>query len=663
MFLVIFICLMAFELIFANRQSIDISLRGLDTVRLDLTDAKSDGSVWVYSDGTVSVRGGGSLTVCDIGVEARYVTLNTKKYNRIFTFSLQKLDEASSVRRVDLGSYRFMPGGNSSFHIKSGGKLDELRFSFDDGSLFMIDSITLNQKPGFAFNIVRFLLLLAAFTAVAAVAVFKLYLKIYDPEKAKSTAVVLIIVVFCTLFTALSTVKAIGFDKYPYSAPIANYDAYGQLFDAFMKGRLDLDIPFDRDGYEKLDNPYDYYERREKLGGTGSLWDRAYYDGKIYCYFGAAPVLAVYMPIYLVSGYVPQPGTAALILTAIAAAAIVCAFFAALRHYRLKPPLLLVPLAAVALCGSSLIYVMNAHPSMYYNAVLSAILNLALVINFSYRAADAKKPILRNVYLVLAAVFAVLTVASRPTLLLFAVMTAPLYIEMLFSRKRPIGERLCAIASFGIPLVVGAAVVMWYNAARFGSPFDFGNNYQLTFSDISYNTLELNMLFPAIYHYFLQAPEVMGSFPFLNINAVNLGVYRGYTYIYGSVGAFAFPSTLGIFGTAAVKHDRQKLFTYVAAILTAVAVAFFDMCMAGVHIRYLADISFPLALVASLVLLELAERSEALSERARKHIFFAVSTLFVLSIVMAASLLFANEANNMYKNLPELFMFFNRLFG
>lgn len=661
--LIIFICLAALELVIANWQSIDITLHGLEEVTLDLTDAKTTGSVWAYVDGSASVRGKGSLTLNDIGKEARYVTLNTKKYNKIFTFSMDKTDDASSTHFDRTGSYRFIPGGDSSFFIQSRGNIHSLRITFDSDSLFVINSVSINKKPGFSFNIARFLLLFAAFGGVAAVIVFKLWLKVFDPEKTVRPCVVISVVFFCALFTLLSTVKAFGFDKYPYSAPIENYDAYGQLFDAFMKGRLDLDIPFDQEGYASLTNPYDYYKRYEELGGTGSLWDRAYFDGKIYCYFGAAPVLMVYFPIYLISGYVPMPGTAALILTMLATAAIVSAFLAMLRHYKLRPPLLLVPAAIIALCGCSLIYVLNAHPSMYYNASLSAILNLALVINFSYRAFDTPKPALRYVYLVLAAVSAVLTVASRPTLLLFAVMTAPLYIGMFFSKKRGGREKLKNLLSFGIPLALGAAAVMWYNAARFSSPFDFGNNYQLTFSDISYNTLELSKFFPAIYHYFLQAPRVMGRFPFLNINSVNLDMYGGWTYLYGSVGALSFPSTLGIFGIGSVKRDRAKTFTYLSAVLVAVCVAFFDMCMAGVHIRYLADISLPLALVSSLVLLELAEKSLTLSERAKKHVFFAIFALFVLSVIVSVAFLFANEANNMYKNMPRLFMFFDKLFG
>lgn len=36
-----------------------------------------------------------------------------------------------------------------------------------------------------------------------------------------------------------------------------------------------------------------------------------------------------------------------------------------------------------------------------------------------------------------------------------------------------------------LPYIIVAAGVMYYNAARFGSPFDFGANYNLTFNDMT----------------------------------------------------------------------------------------------------------------------------------------------------------------------------------
>ena len=660
---ILFTVLCVAELAFANRQSIAIALGGADTVAADMTNATATGSVSVYSDGTVSVRGKGSLKIENVDAKTLYVTLNTKKYSHYYTCSLYKTDDASSINRVFVGKNRFIPGGDSIFGITSGSNLHSVTFEFDTHSLFTINSITFNQKPPFSFNVVRLLILFAAGAFIIAILKYRLFLREYAPDRSPANAYIAAALLVCVVFTGLSTVKAVGFDKYPFTKPMAEYDEYSQLFDAFIKGQTNLDIPFDPSAFAALDNPYDYYERREKLGGTGDLWDRAYHNGKLYCYFGAAPVLLIYMPIYLVSGYVPMAGTASFILTVAAIFALTAAFLAALRHYGIKPPALLVTSGLAALICGSLIFFLNAHPSMYYNAVLSGILFLSLTVSFSYRAADAGKPAWRTAYLVLAALSAVFTVGSRPTLLLFALMLAPLYIDLLFSKKRAVAEKLKNLAAFGVPLAVGAFAVMAYNIARFGSPFDFGNNYQLTFNDTSYNTVSLHKFFPAIYHYFLQMPAVTGMFPFLELNKVSLDVYREYTYTYGSFGVFALPASLGIFGIPSLRSDKAKKFTYVSAVAVAVAVAFFDMCKAGVHPRYVADIAFPLMFIGVLTLLELAQYASGLSERARRHVFFAVNTVFVLTVIVAAAFLFANEADNMYNLSPRLFGFFEKLFA
>ena len=52
-----------------------------------------------------------------------------------------------------------------------------------------------------------------------------------------------------------------------------------------------------------MENPYNPEEREE----IDYLWDRAYYDGKYYSYFGITPIITVMFPFYLLSGMLPAP--------------------------------------------------------------------------------------------------------------------------------------------------------------------------------------------------------------------------------------------------------------------------------------------------------------------------------------------------------------------
>ena len=56
---------------------------------------------------------------------------------------------------------------------------------------------------------------------------------------------------------------------------------------------------------------------------------------------------------------------------------------------------------------------------------------------------------------------------------------------------------------------------MWYNAARFGSPFDFGANYNLTSNDMTHRGFRIGRMAPALFTYFLSLPVVQAVFPYL----------------------------------------------------------------------------------------------------------------------------------------------------
>ena len=86
---------------------------------------------------------------------------------------------------------------------------------------------------------------------------------------------------------------------------------YIKQFDALLKGQLHLDVEPSL-GLLELDNPYDPVARNE--AGVDYLWDHALYEGKYYCYFGAAPLLTTYLPVYAVKGELPNDALASLIL-------------------------------------------------------------------------------------------------------------------------------------------------------------------------------------------------------------------------------------------------------------------------------------------------------------------------------------------------------------
>ena len=57
---------------------------------------------------------------------------------------------------------------------------------------------------------------------------------------------------------------------------------------------------------------------------------------------------------------------------------------------------------------------------------------------------------------------------------------------------------------------------MWYNFARFGSPFDFGQNYNLTTNDMTGRGFRVERVGLSFFTYFLQPPKINSAFPFVN---------------------------------------------------------------------------------------------------------------------------------------------------
>ncbi len=658
--LIAFTLLFGLECVIANRQTLSLVLSGQPEKNISISSGKLKGNVKKVKSG-IQVNGSGSITFENVDAESSYITLTVSGGEKIGTVVIKKTDQGSAINKNTAGSFRIYPNeGEHTFFVSSDGKLDALEISFDNSAKYTVSKITLNKRTAFYFNLARYLILCAAVAFIIAVYVFELYRIPYSRISGKKLGIY-IAAVFCCFFTLLSSVKDVGFDEYPFVQPTNKYDTYAQLFDAFMKDRLDLDIEFDEDKLAELENPYDYYERKEAVI-RGGIWDKAYYKGKLYCYFGVAPVLLIYFPIYFLTGMIPKAGTVSMILTLAACGALLFLLDASIKRFKLNPPRILVEISGVVLCSGSLLFVLNAHPSMYYSAMLSGILFLALTLGFAFKAYDASSAVKRYVFLGLTGLSAVLTVASRPTFLLYAVAIVPIMWNMVFGKNRKIKQKLINLACVGTPLLIGAVLIMAYNYARFESPFDFGNNYQLTFNDISYNSLELSRFFPSIYQYFLQAPKFGGKFPYVDLNPVNLELYGGYTYTYGSVGILTFPAALGIFGISAVDSDKKKKHSYISLVLVAVLIAFMDLCLAGVHIRYLADIAMPVMLVGILVILEIAQKCERLGAKIQRYAFTAAFVIFVVTVLYATAFLFQNEADNLYKNYPDVFMFFENLF-
>jgi hypothetical protein len=256
------------------------------------------------------------------------------------------------------------------------------------------------------------------------------------------------------------------------------------------------------------------------------------------------------------------------------------------------------------------------------------------------RALRAKYTATRAVLFSLSAVALTLTVMSRPTVALMCLAVLPLLFEyILRPAKGGAKEKLISVFSFTVPLAAGAFAVMWYNAARFGSPFEFGSSYQLTVSDISKNKIDPSMFFDSIYHFFFQLPEPKREFPFVSGSYLR-PTYDRYFYYARTVGAVSFGLPIALLAApfvCRIKKDPAKFATVFLSVALAIFVAFFDYCYAGVDLRYLIDFLPLITLVAAVILLSIHKNAAAQGDVCFKGIATA-ATLALCAIAVLMTL-------------------------
>ena len=411
-------------------------------------------------------------------------------------------------------------------------------------------------------------------------------------------------------------------------------DIYIRQFDAWKKGQIELDLEVDR-RLAALENPYDPTERKNSRARYN--WDYAFFDGKYYSYFGIAPILTVHAPIHALTGKLPNIPLTCLILAIAAVITTSLAYREIVLRFIKKPNLWLFLLGLAGTVCASGVYLGVLCSDMYYVAVLSAQVFSMAFVALAVRSMREEKLWARMIMLILAALALTLTVWSRPTVALMCVAVFPLFIEFIFKiKKDTLKDGILTVSSFALPLIAGAIAVMWYNNARFGSPLDFGANYQLTVSDVSLNTIDFKYLFSSFFSYFLCPMWQTDAKPFIEMQRIMV-LPSGSRYFYADryCGVFAYGLPLGIIAyprLALIEKHRGERDVWKTAVvcvtaLLALGIAFSDFCLGGVNMRYVYDISVILTLISAAVLINLTEKSEGVE----KPIFGVLTA--ILSIV------------------------------
>ena len=380
---------------------------------------------------------------------------------------------------------------------------------------------------------------------------------------------------------------------------------YGALAHSLLNGRLDLekDPPA---AMAELENPYDTAARQ--AAAPDALWDVAYYNGRYYVYFGIVPCLLFQLPFEALTGIRDLPPALPMILLAWLYILAVFGFVkqAARRWFPQASAAAYLLTAAGAASGTQIYYLLH-RPSVYEYAILCG---AAFVLWALWQwLCAANTPVNRRKALTFHLAFGSLCMAlvagCRPQMVLFAALALPILWPRYITEKRLCTRRGAGEATaFILPVVLVAVGLMWYNAARFGSPFDFGANYNLTSNDMTRRGFAVGRIAPAAVTFLAGIPGVQTVFPYLTATRMQTN-YMGLTITelyYG--GAFAcLPLLWGLAALPLARRrlgSRRDLRTVIRLVLVCTAaLAVLDCQMAGMLYRYQSD-WLPLLLAAAL---------------------------------------------------------------
>ncbi len=624
-YLIILFVVVLLEVFLFNSKSFAFIGGGYDEVNLPVTSAEVSGGD--FRDNSVSStiqRGYFNLEFTNLnmpvkniyvdirlngGVQQKDIDVRFKDstYSSDYRYSWTQSD-ATVINGIDRSNY---------ITVNTSGDVSALKLSMyvDEGELITVNSVTVNKSVPFHFSIVRFAGICIFLWAVYALWTSKKLKESYEDKEnlcinviSIVTAVVVLLMYF---FTYIGN-TASGYSLFETLGGFQNGNQISQeIVDAFEAGQVSL-LQEPSQTLLSLENPYDYSLRTD-AGVNYEAWDHCLYEGKFYSYYGIGPVLTLFLPFHMLTGYYFSTPWAVLIYSVIGVIFLTGLYNAVVRRFFSNVQSNMIIMGHFMLMASSGIFFSVIRPMFYEIAIASA---------FAAVAAGAYFLISSNIigegkikYGRLAAATACLgfAVLCRPTTAVYCVASLAF---IYFGFRKQLSEdksnkaKAKYLLSAIIPYVVFGGIQMWYNYARFDSPLDFGINYSLTINDFTQSEFHLHFAVLSFFGFLFAMPELVPNFPYVTSKFNNLNL-TGFYFVDDSshpgltIGALAraLPIFSYFLGFKAVKklEKGKKMMPAVLIVLTCIvapAAIIFASWESGYAIRYFADFSWQLLIGA-----------------------------------------------------------------
>lgn len=677
---VLFVIVTSVNLCVMNFTPINRLLGGYEEQKLDLS--RADGANITYNDDGTITLGEGYAELEFTGIDARVGSIgfdidfgDSKKGGKVCA---DFADATSSYYRKNLTRLTIGKNFDNVMVCNFSGDVSRLRFeiSLDDYQSATLKGITLNQSisPMHIAEIVGlwFLVALGLTILIYMIANPVGARKKFSENRVGCARVAAFITAAAMVFTVCLTVtnvmKGWSTTHYSFTSQEGNQISK-ELVDAFEHHQVNL-LEEPSEDLLKLDNPYEYVKRDAEVGSGNFLWDHCFYNGKYYSYYGIGPVLALFLPYHLITGYYFPSGWATLMFSLIGILFLTKIYLAVIEKKFRDLPTNTVTAGLITLQLSSGIMFSAARPLFYELAIASGFMCVAIgayLLMTSNILWDGK---ISYVRLGFASFFLGYAVLCRPTLAVYCIAALFFFAGGLKKALDGLEKRQKTRTFFKyaavalVPLGIIALGQMTYNYLRFDNPLDFGIQYSLTINDFTHAEFHWKYVLINMYAYLFNMPHFTPrKFTYLASSAERFGI-NGYTFFDDagknlvSVGIIyrALPMFAYLFSGKALQRVEKKkrvlpiLLIGVTCVLMPLVIIF-SSWESGYAVRYNADFSWQMVIGALVVAFTLYKSIKSESTKKLVDLIFTFSTVVCVYVNIAQLIAFTSVEPAFWINL------------
>lgn len=667
------------EIFVFNFHSFHLLFGSYEKNSFDLSDAIVSGGSISENGSIVSNDNGKSVTVefkdvgrkigtvyFDIIMPDRVVDENgkiTSAKTDYVNVSIDASDETNSAeyrRGVASGKMVYGDKRSQTIILDLSGEVKNIKFTLtaDKNCTFTLVGADINKTQPMHFSTLRLLIIVCLIFGMYALMNFPSMLaSVKDKKLFFSRAVG----IFCVLFIICSAVITF----------VCNYNSFGglstgykntsgnqisqEIVDAFEAGQVSL---LDKPSKEllEMENPYDWSARR--AAGVSYKWDHLLYEGKYYSYYGIAPVLVLFLPYHLLTGYYFPSAEAILIFGALGIVFLCLMFTEVIKKFFPKLPVNIALCSLVVLLMSTGIWYCFCSPLFYEIAQASGFMFTCAGFYFLLRSniVSGGEYKIKLPSIAISAFCLSMAVLCRPTLVLYC-FAALIFIAFGFIKYRNEAklkgkniktESAKYIFTSLICFIAIGLIQMIYNYKRFGSFFDFGIQYSLTINDFTRSAYHTDFTAIGFWNYLFAFPIIKPQFPFVFSNFSTLDV-NGYYYVANrnavglvvrSLPIWGYLGAVGSFRSLDKKQKLKALLLIGSVCVVAPLIIIFSIWESGYGVRYCVDFAWQMIIGGMCILFYRYCKSESDGTKADMRratmIFFCVALVvsFVVNFAM-----------------------------